>query len=97
MKLEIREGGGRFPRGASSPSREGVGVGLRKQQMRSSHDAITAKRDSRVGDHPERSFYTLQTLIAMSSGEKIEEGRVELGERAHQSINRTRLLLPRDL
>ena len=32
--------------------------------MRTSRDAIAAKRDSQVDGHPEGSFYTWQTLIA---------------------------------
>ena len=38
--------------------------------MRTSRDAIAAKRDSRVEGHPEGSFYTLQTLIARDGGEQ---------------------------
>ena len=58
MELETREEGGRFPREVSSPSRKGVKVGTGKQWMRTSHDATAARRDSRVGDHPGRSFCT---------------------------------------
>ena len=58
MQLEIREEGGQFPREASSPSIWRAEVGLGRPQMRTSRDAIAARRDSRAGDHPGRSFYT---------------------------------------
>lgn len=58
MQLGIREEEGQSPRRVSSPSRREVEDGLEKRQMRTSRDAITARRDSRVDGHPEGSFYT---------------------------------------
>ena len=59
MQLGIREEEGRSPRKVSSPSRREVEVGLEKGQMRTSRDAIAARRGSRVDGRPEGSFYTL--------------------------------------
>ena len=58
MELETQEEGGRFPREVSSLSKKGVKVGTGRQQMWTSHDAIAAKRDSQVGNHPGQSFCT---------------------------------------
>jgi len=58
MQLEIGAEEGRFPREASSPSRVGAEVELGMQQMRTSRDAKGARRGSRGGDRPGRSFYT---------------------------------------
>lgn len=41
--------------------------------MWTSRDAIAARRDSQVGDHPERSAYTWSTLIGMDIGEQKRE------------------------
>jgi len=58
MQLEIVAKEGQFPKEVSSPSREEAEVDLGRQQMRTSRDAIAARKGSRVDDHPLRSFYT---------------------------------------
>ena len=58
MELEIEAEEGHFPKEVSSPSWGEAEVDLGGQQMRTSRDAIAARRGSRVGDHPGRSFYT---------------------------------------